>query len=639
MGLMDQLRDYTAQTQALHWEGTFAEYLAKVRETPAIAQLAHARLNAMIQAAGKTRTPDGPHYSFFDGHLIGADAALRAIMEYLEGAAAGLDVRKRVLLLIGPPASGKSSLLILLKRALEAYSRTEAGAVYGIQGCPMHEEPLHLIPRPLREAATQDLGMTIEGDLCPVCQQRIQAGEPIDSFRVERLLISEKDRVGIGTYQPTHEKNMDLADLVGSMNFGTITQYGSEADPRAYDFTGEFNRASRGLIELIESLKMPREFLYSLLTLAQERHIKAPRFALIYADEVIISHSNLHEYAKFLADKGNEALANRVYVVHMPYALKTDDEVAIYQHMLAETTAIQGTHIAPHTLHALARFIILTRLIPSKKQGDVDLWTKIRLYNAEAIGEYTDASVRELRTEFPNEGLSGLSPRNALNVLTHAMGLTSDPCVNPMDVLLAIREDIRGEKFLSATDDKAKEQLQTFIQQVRAELDRQVREDVQTAFIQAFDDNAQAAFDTYLENAEAWDNKDQIRDPVSHDLRDPDTVYLRRIEGYTGVSESAATAFRSEILKKRGSVLAKGQSFRWDAHPRLAQGIRDMLFADAKTVMIGTLTARTPDPKQHRRLQDVESRLIADRGYCVHCAQAAMNYTGYLLQHAEADKK
>lgn len=634
MDLMQHLRDYTNQTDALQWTGTLDEYLERVTARPAIAQLAHHRLNAMIQAAGKETTEGGPHYRFFDDHLIGADKPLRSIMEYLEGAAQGLDVRKRVLLLIGPPGSGKSTLLILLKRSLEAYSRTENGAVYAIQGCPLHEEPLHLVPHELREQFTQTLGIPIEGDLCPVCQQRVRDGVALEDFRIERILFSEKNRIGLGTFVPGHEKDMDVADLVGSLDFAKIAQYGSEDDPRAFDFNGELDVANRGLMEFQEVLKASKEYLYLLLGLAQERNIKTKRFALIYADEVIIAHANLHEYRQFLADKGNEAIANRMYVVHVPYALATTDEAAIYRHMLAETAAAHGTHIAPHTLDLLARFIVLTRLLPSKTQSNVDLWTKAQLYNGEAIGEYTDASVRALRAEFPDEGLSGLSPRNALNVLTHAMGANAHPCVNPMDVVMALREEIREEKFLSATDPAAKDQLSQFAQAVRKELDRQIREDVQAAFIQAFDDSAQAAFVSYLENAEAWDNKDQMRDPITGDLRDPDLAFLSRIEGYTGVGESAANAFRSEILKKRGAILAKGQPFRWDAHPRLAQGIRDMLFDEAKSVMTGTLTAHHPDDKQQQRLAEVAAQLTAT-GYCTHCAQAAMSYAGYLLAHPE----
>lgn len=637
MGLLDELRTYHNATADLQWTGSFEEYLEKVKAQPAIAQMAHHRLNAMIQSHGQVATSNGPIYPFFGPHLIGSEKALRSVMEYLEGAAQGLDVRKRVLLLIGPPGSGKSSLLITLKRALEAWTRTDAGAVYGIVGCPLHEEPLHLVPDSLRPTFAKELGVPIEGDLCPVCQQRVQQGVDPMEFQVERLVFSERDRVGLGTYVPGSEKDMDIAQLVGSLDFAKIAEYGSESDPRAFSFDGELDIANRGIMEMQEFLKLTPEMKYVLLGLAQERTIKTPRFALISADEVVIAHSNLNEYHKFVGDKANEAIANRMYVVFVPYALKTTDETQIYQHMLAETQAMQATHIAPHTLHALARFVVLTRLQPPKDTS-IDLWTKMQLYNGEPVGDYTDHNLRELQAEFPHEGLSGLSPRDAMNVLVHAMGFTTQPCISPIDVLRAIQIRIDKALFLADTHEKDQERLRTFRVLVRKELDRLVREDVQSAFIEAFDENAQALFAGYLEHAEAWDNKDQLVDPVTGEPRDPDVAFLRSLEAYAGVSEGAASAFRTEILKKRGAILSKGDPFRWDAHPRLAQGIRDKLFADAQSVMVGALTARTPDIKQQRRLREVQDRLET-KGYCEHCAPVAMNYAGYLLQHPEKSEK
>ena len=37
----------------------------------------------------------------------------------------------------------------------------------------MHEEPLHLIPNELRHEFEKELGVRIEGYLCPSCQMRL----------------------------------------------------------------------------------------------------------------------------------------------------------------------------------------------------------------------------------------------------------------------------------------------------------------------------------------------------------------------------------------------------------------------------------------------------------------------------------
>jgi serine protein kinase len=629
MSILDRLQAYQQAEQALAWTGTLDEYLEIVRATPTVADLAHARLMHMVGQAGSTRRGDRTHWPFFDPVLVGVDPQIQAIMKYFDGAARGLDVRKRVLLLIGPPGAGKSSLLVHLKRALEAYSRTPAGAVYAIAGCPMQEEPLHLIPAAFRDEVAQELGVVIEGDLCPVCQLRYDR-EGVEQFRVERVLLSEKNRRGIGTFVPGSEKDMSIDQLVGSLDFSKITVYGSEADPRAYQFNGELNVASRGIMEMQEALKASNEMLYTLLGLAQERAIKTPRFALIYADEVVLAHANLNEYRKFIADKGNEAIANRMYVVHMPYVLRVDDETTIYQRMLAETDAMRGIHVAPHTLESGALFSVLSRLTKPKDEK-LTLWTKAQLYNGATIGEYTDQNVRELHAEDPHEGLTGLSPRDAMNVLTHAMGQTEVPCVTPIDLLKSLKQFIETERFLSATEGKAKEGLHQFRVWVRETFDKAVREDVQTAFVHAFDDGAQTLFENYLTHAEAWDSKDQVPDPITGEPHDPDVTFLRQIEERIQVSEGAAAAFRAEILKKQGAILRRGEAFRWDSHPRLKAAISQKLFDDSKSVMVSTLSTKTPDPKQRARLAEVVERL-QEKGYCVHCAEAALHYVGFLMR-------
>src|SRR5207237_1336304 len=141
------------------------------------------------------------------------------LVDYVRSAARRLEVRKRILLLMGPVGGGKSTLVTLLKQGLERYTRTEQGAVYAIEHCPMHEEPLHLVPAALRAEIEQEHGLYIEGDLCPFCHYWLrQDGSPAHpwgrDFRaghaedvpVVRLAFSEKDRRGIGTFTPSDPK-------------------------------------------------------------------------------------------------------------------------------------------------------------------------------------------------------------------------------------------------------------------------------------------------------------------------------------------------------------------------------------------------------------------------------------------------
>src|SRR3989344_2220500 len=226
------------------WEGTFRDYLALVLQQPALAQRAHTRLFNMIQAAGVHLDDDSKeHYAFFEHDLFGIDAPLSKVVEYFKAAALGSDVGRRILLLYGPPSSGKSQLVILLKRGLEEFSRTDAGAVYAIADCPQREDPLNLIPHALRREFQEETGIHVEGELCPLCALTLREKHQGDFYRipVRRMFFSEKERCGIGTFVPSAPKSQDIAELVGSIDLSTIGDYGSESDPRADRFDGERN--------------------------------------------------------------------------------------------------------------------------------------------------------------------------------------------------------------------------------------------------------------------------------------------------------------------------------------------------------------------------------------------------------------
>jgi hypothetical protein len=355
---LKRLEEHCSLKKQITWEGTLQDYLAMLKEKPYLAQLAHARIYSMISDAGVEERGGVKHYAFFNSELFGLDKTLEKLVEeYLHPAARRLDVRKRILLLMGPVSGGKSTLVTLLKRGLEKYSREERGALYGIKGCPMHEEPLHLIPGELRDDFRKEYGIFIEGELCPSCRMMLEEDYQgqIERVPVERIFLSEANRVGIGTFTPSDPKSQDIAELTGSMDFSTIAEYGSESDPRAYRFDGELNIANRGLMEFQEMLKCDEKFLWNLLSLSQEGNFKAGRFALIYADEMIVAHTNENEYKAFISNKKNEALQSRIIVLKVPYNLRVSDEIKIYEKLLRQSD-LSNIHIAPHAYGMPTRF-------------------------------------------------------------------------------------------------------------------------------------------------------------------------------------------------------------------------------------------------------------------------------------------
>ena len=142
------------------WEGTFANYLRLVTDNPGISRLSHKLIYDAIVGAGVEESPASePVYKLFDDEIFGLEDELGRMVQYFAAAANRLEIRKRILLLLGPPASGKSTIVSLLKRTIENYTRSDSGAVFAIKGCPMQEEPLHLIPHDMRPQLMEEFGI------------------------------------------------------------------------------------------------------------------------------------------------------------------------------------------------------------------------------------------------------------------------------------------------------------------------------------------------------------------------------------------------------------------------------------------------------------------------------------------------
>jgi serine protein kinase len=633
LSLSEMLEAHRRERELLVWEGTFREYFELLTANPHIAALSHARICDMILAAGTEKIERGRdelvRYNFFSGELFGIEEPISKIVEYFKSAAQRLEVRKRILLLMGPVGGGKSTIVAMLKRGLENWTRTEIGAVYGIKGCPMHEEPLHVIPLELRPEIERLYGIYIEGELCPQCRynlEHVYHGKHEDVL-VQRIVFSEKDRVGIGTFAPSDPKSQDITELTGSIDLSTIGEIGVESDPRAYRFDGELNIANRGMMEFIEILKCDEKFLYSLLTLSQEQNIKTGRFAMIYADEVIMSHTNENEYNAFVGNKKSEALQDRIIMIKVPYNLKVSQEERIYDKLLKQSEALRNIHLAPNTLKVAAMFAVMTRLEEPKK-ANTDIVKKMKLYDGEDVEGYKSKDVSELQAEAVREGMDGISPRYIINRLSNALVRDNITCINPIDAIRAIKDGFDQHTGITPEE---KERYLNLLDLARKAYDTIAKTEVNRAFVYSFEEMAKNMLNAYLDNVEAYCNKEKLKDPITEEDLEPDERLMRSIEEQINVSENAKNTFRQEILIRISSYSRKGKSFEYKSHERLKEAIEKKIFADLKDVVKITTSARTPDPDQLRRINEVVDRLIKDHGYCPVCANALLEYVGSLL--------
>jgi serine protein kinase len=611
------------------WTGTFRDYLSMVMKQPSLAQRAHARLYNMIQRTGVQADDEGKeHYAFFERDLFGIDEPLARVVEYFKAAAMGSDVGRRVLLLYGPPSSGKSQLVILLKRGLEVYTQTDEGAIYAIADCPQHEDPLHLMPHPLRKDFQAETGIHIEGELCPLCAVHLREHYQGDIYRVpvKRLFFSEKERMGIGTFVPSDPKSQDISELVGSIDLSTVGDYGSESDPRAYRFDGELNVANRGLMEFIEMLKADERFLYVLLTLSQEKNIKTGRFPLIYADECVISHTNETEFNEFLGNKKSEALHDRMIMVRIPYNLKVSQEERIYQKLL-RATSLEGVHVAPHTLRVAAIFAVLSRLEEPKMSG-LTLLKKLKLYDGDDVDGFRQKDVKQIKEQTEREGMDGISPRFIINRVSASLIKPDTRCINPIDVLRALKDGIEQQSQFKKAD---RERYANLIADARREYDEIARNDVQKAFFVSFEKEALTLLDNYLDNVEAYLDQSKLIDPITGEEVPPNEKLLRSIEEKVQVPEHGKDSFRNEIFRKVAMANRHGEKFDYTTHEKLKEAIEKQLFEERRDTIKLTIASRSPDTEQLRKLNEVIETLVTREDYCSDCANELLKYVSSLL--------
>ena len=657
-----------------YWEGSFGDYLGVVKRNPKIARTAYQRLYDMIlshgtQAYTRNREPL-VHYKFFDDPfdhgtdaVYGLDKPLMQLVHIFESAARQYGTEKRVLLLHGPVGSAKSTIVRLFKKGLEAYSKTDDGALYNLtwvnipdqprMDCPMHEEPLHLIPMEFRSTVLAQLNegrppeehIRIEGELCPACRfvyrrlmEQYQGDwtKVIDHVRVRRLVLSEKDRVGVGTFQPKDEKNQDSTELTGDINYRKIAEYGSDSDPRAFNFDGELNIANRGLVEFIEILKLDVAFLYDLLTASQEHKIKPKKFAQTDIDEVIIGHTNEPEYRKLLNNEYMEALRDRTMKVDVPYVTRYSDEIQIYKRDF-QNGRVVGKHIAPHTIEMAALWAVLTRLAQPKHAG-LTLLQKLKLYDGKSIPGFTEDSVRELRDEAEREGMEGISPRYIQDKLSNALVSSAmEGCVNPFIVMRELESGLKHHSLITSEEQRIR--YKELLAVVREEYDEIVKTEVQRA-ITADEAAISRLCANYIDNVKAYTQREKVKNRYTGADEQPDERLMRSVEEKIDIPESRKDDFRREMMNYIAAMALDGRTFRWDSNERLRKALELKLFEDQKdSIKLTSLVSSVIDQETQEKIDVVKTRLINNYGYCQVCATDVLNYVASIFARGDTKAK
>jgi serine protein kinase len=659
---------------------SFEEYLKMVFEDPRLVRNAYQRLYDMILSHGthivKVHDKEVIRYNFFDDPfsngedaIYGIDEALKNLVDTLCAAAKGLGPDRRIILLHGPVATSKSTIGRLFRRGLEEYSKTDEGRLYTFEWdvsdfddeptdvvpCPIFEEPLRLIPIEQRQKILTELNrifkekyhgeyeLRVEGDLCPKCRfyfnrfMRLYEDDlekVLKHVTVRRLILSEKDRRGIATFEPKDKKNQDEEELTGGLNWRLVQIYGSDSDPRAFNYDGELCIANRGIFDGEELLKLQEEFLYDFLHATQEHVIKPKKNPRIDIDTVILGRTNSPEYKRVKSNEKMEAFNDRTRTIDIPYVLRKSDEEKIYRKFFG-TNRVWGKHIAPHTLEMAALWAVLTRL--EEPSADISILQKAKIYDGESIPNRT-VDVKKLLDEAKGkEGFSGVSPRYVIDMISKALVNDVEGCINPYRVLAMLEDNL---PYHPGIDENRIEEYREYIELVKEELSAICQEEVRRVISHDPDELRQVG-QKYLDHVMAYLNDEKVEDPYTGEEMEPDEEFMRSIEKQIGITEAQKDDFRQEISNWISERARKGEPFSPEHNDRLRRALEKKLWEDKKhninfTAMVSD---KTTDPEHKRRKAEWIERLKKEYGYCDICAENVIDYAGAEVAREELAKR
>ncbi len=628
---LKSVKEHRDSKKVEKFQGKLKEYLQLLEKNPAIAVLAHKRLYKQIMSEGMFTLDETNKrcnklfngesvkiYDYFSSQFFGMERPLEKVMRFLHSASMKGEESRQVLLLLGPVGAGKSALIEHIKMALES-----CDPIYVLEGCPILEEPLHLIPRSLRDEFTEMYDMKIEGDLCPVCRHRLinEFAGDYTQFPITQASFSVRGRKGIGVVPPMDPNTQDTSLLIGSEDISKLDLY-PEDDPRVLSLNGAFNVGNRGIVEFVEVFKNEIEFLHTMITATQEKNVPSPgKQAMIYFDGVILAHCNEAEWNKFKSEHTNEAILDRIVRVNIPYTLEFEQEVKIYKKLIDRSDF--NYHIAPHTLEVAAMFAVLSRLKPSKK---VDALTKMKIYNGEEIvesGLIKKVDIKDLRDEVEDEGMTGISTRFVMKAIDAALADSTKNMITPISIRDSLIKQVKEQIIVS---DDRKFFLQFLQKTLHEEYLSLLEKEITKAFVTAYDEQAESLFNNYLDHAEAYVNSTKVKDRVTNEDMEPDEKFLMSIEEQIGIKGSAKNNFRADITSYMFAKLRRNETIDWRSYGPLREAIESKLVASVRDISRIVTKSKSRDTKQKKKFNAMVQTLIENYGYNEDSAEEILKF-------------
>ena len=560
-------------------------------------------------------------YSAFKD-FYGAEEAVERMVAYFRHFAQGLEESKQILYLKGPVGGGKSSLVERLKELMQVHPiyvlKDPHEKNPELQLSPVFESPLGLFNKTEHgEELQAQFGIDpryLNTVMSGWAQEKLKEFEgDWTKFQVVRLFPNKDSQVGVMKVEPGDENNQDVSVLIGKTDIRKLERY-AQNHPYSYSYGGGLNRTTQGMMDFAEMFKANIKTLNPLLMATQEHNYNGTENipAMPYTG-IICAHSNEAEWFKFRNDKSNEAFLDRVYIVNVPYCLRVDEEQKIYEKMLAGSS-LHGAPIAPHTLKALAEFMVLTRLVDPENST---IFAKMKVYNGENVKdtmpmakpyeEYKDAAGVD-------EGMNGLSTRFGFKIISQTFNLRPEEVqANPIDLMFVIEEALRREHLPAEKHEIYLDFIKSWVHPRYFEfIDKELR----MAYLESYSEFGQTMFERYFLFAEAWIDETTVRDPETHTLLNRDLLNskLEEVEKAAGIVN--AKDFRNDIVHYvlRYTSRNEGRKPKWNEYEKIKIVIEKKMFA-ATTEIMPIVSFNPKGSKEEQQKHDAFVERMISKGY------------------------
>ncbi len=603
------------------------EYLEACKADPSCYASAHERLLAAIGEPQVIDTAKDPRlgrifmnrtirsYPAFP-EFFGMEETVERIVSFFRHAAQGLEERKQILYLLGPVGGGKSSLAERLKALMEVKPIYVLKA--GDQISPVFESPLSLFdPNVMGDELERRYHIPrrrLTGLMSPWCLKRLDEFRgDLTKFKVVKLLPSRLRQIAISKTEPGDENNQDISSLVGKVDIRKLETL-AQNDADAYSYSGGLNRANQGILEFVEMFKAPIKMLHPLLTATQEgNYVGTENIGAIPFTGVILAHSNESEWQAFKANKNNEAFIDRIYLIKVPYCLRSTEEQKIYDKLI-RGSELSEAPCAPATLEMLARFSVMSRLRPHENST---FYSKLRVYDGESLRE-SDPRARSLQeyrdAAGPDEGMDGISTRFAFKVLAATFNHDSQEVgADPVHLMYVLEQAIRREQFNPDVEKRLLEHIKGDLAPRYAEF---IGHEIQKAYLESYHDYGQNLFDRYVDYADAWVEDQDFKDPDTGQMMDRELLNqeLTKIEKPAGIANPRD--FRNEVVKfsLRSRAANGGKNPPWTSYQKIREVIERRMFSQVEDLLPVISFGSKKDSDSERKHADFVLRMM-ERGY------------------------